>query len=168
MTAGHFVKASLAIAIFGYVSHEIIDSAYRGPRIGAVCRDGWHSNATGRGACSHHGGVAHWIHVEYDGPFKILRTPMLILGHAGAISTAVSALVAFVVHVKKNGSKTTVVSQNQTSQVTGAAPPNVDPKIGTCPRCSAPLVRRRRRRDGRPFIGCSGYPRCKYTRDGSA
>jgi hypothetical protein len=31
-------------------------------RIGATCSDGWHSNATGRGACSHHGGVAKWIY----------------------------------------------------------------------------------------------------------
>lgn len=32
-----------------------------GYRSGAICRDGWRSNATGRGACSHHGGVAYWI-----------------------------------------------------------------------------------------------------------
>ena len=31
-------------------------------RIGAICRDGWRSNATGRGACSHHGGVAQWLY----------------------------------------------------------------------------------------------------------
>lgn len=30
-------------------------------RVGAVCRDGSHSSATGRGACSWHGGVARWI-----------------------------------------------------------------------------------------------------------
>ncbi len=30
-------------------------------RTGAVCQDGTTSSATGRGACSHHGGVAHWI-----------------------------------------------------------------------------------------------------------
>ena len=33
-----------------------------GRRIGAVCRDGTRSSATGRGACSHHGGVDHWIY----------------------------------------------------------------------------------------------------------
>ncbi len=32
-----------------------------GYRNGAICRDGWRSSATGRGACSHHGGVAYWI-----------------------------------------------------------------------------------------------------------
>ncbi len=29
-------------------------------RVGAICNDGWQSNATGRGACSHHGGVKEW------------------------------------------------------------------------------------------------------------
>ncbi len=33
-----------------------------GGRIGAVCRDGWRSTATGSGACSHHGGVAYWLY----------------------------------------------------------------------------------------------------------
>ncbi len=31
-------------------------------RIGAICRDGTRSYATGRGACSHHGGVAYWLY----------------------------------------------------------------------------------------------------------
>lgn len=29
---------------------------------GAVCKDGWVSNSTGRGTCSHHGGVKFWVH----------------------------------------------------------------------------------------------------------
>lgn len=33
-----------------------------GVRVGAICRDGTRSNATGRGACSHHGGVDHWLY----------------------------------------------------------------------------------------------------------
>lgn len=33
-----------------------------GQRSGAVCRDGTTSGATGRGACSHHGGVDHWTY----------------------------------------------------------------------------------------------------------
>jgi len=28
--------------------------------IGAVCGDGWYSGSTGRGTCSHHGGVKYW------------------------------------------------------------------------------------------------------------
>lgn len=32
-----------------------------GTRYGAICRDGTRSNATGRGACSHHGGVSMWL-----------------------------------------------------------------------------------------------------------
>lgn len=31
-------------------------------RVGAICRDGWRSSATGRGACSHHGGVSEWLY----------------------------------------------------------------------------------------------------------
>ena len=31
-------------------------------RIGAVCNDGSTSRATGRGACSHHGGVDYWLY----------------------------------------------------------------------------------------------------------
>ena len=33
-------------------------------RIGAICRDGWQSSATGRGACSHHGGVSEWLYSD--------------------------------------------------------------------------------------------------------
>jgi hypothetical protein len=28
---------------------------------GAVCKDGWISHSSGRGTCSHHGGVSHWF-----------------------------------------------------------------------------------------------------------
>jgi hypothetical protein len=31
-------------------------------RVGAICNDGTSSTATGRGACSHHGGVAYWLY----------------------------------------------------------------------------------------------------------
>jgi hypothetical protein len=34
----------------------------KGKRIGARCNDGTRSSATGRGACSHHGGVDYWIY----------------------------------------------------------------------------------------------------------
>lgn len=37
-------------------------AAPSGGRVGAVCRDGSRSSATGRGACSHHGGVAQWLY----------------------------------------------------------------------------------------------------------
>lgn len=30
-------------------------------RVGAICNDGTRSYATGRGACSHHGGVSYWL-----------------------------------------------------------------------------------------------------------
>lgn len=31
-------------------------------RTGAICNDGSYSDATGKGACSHHGGVQYWLY----------------------------------------------------------------------------------------------------------
>lgn len=36
---------------------------------------------------------------------------------------------------------------------------------GDCPKCGAALVRRTRRRDGNPFLSCSGYPACSFAED---
>jgi ssDNA-binding Zn-finger/Zn-ribbon topoisomerase 1 len=33
-----------------------------------------------------------------------------------------------------------------------------------CPKCGAPMVRRERRSDGLPFLGCSRFPKCKTTK----
>uniref|UniRef100_A0AC34GU74 Uncharacterized protein n=1 Tax=Panagrolaimus sp. ES5 TaxID=591445 RepID=A0AC34GU74_9BILA len=33
-------------------------------RVGAICMDGWQSSSTGRGTCSHHGGVREWLYAE--------------------------------------------------------------------------------------------------------
>lgn len=38
------------------------DNSSDGVRIGAVCKDGTTTDATGSGACSHHGGVDHWLY----------------------------------------------------------------------------------------------------------
>ncbi len=35
---------------------------YSTGRIGASCYDGWRSYSTGKGTCSHHGGVAKWLY----------------------------------------------------------------------------------------------------------
>ena len=37
-------------------------SSGNGQRTGAICNDGWRSSATGRGACSSHGGVNYWLY----------------------------------------------------------------------------------------------------------
>jgi outer membrane protein assembly factor BamD (BamD/ComL family) len=37
-------------------------SNYGTTRVGAICCDGTRSYATGRGACSHHGGVCQWLY----------------------------------------------------------------------------------------------------------
>ncbi len=52
--------------IEGYVLKKYLKKgqvivSYYTHRTGAICRDGTTSSATGRGACSHHRGVAQWI-----------------------------------------------------------------------------------------------------------
>ena len=44
------------------MSMTLLFACSKGKRTGARCNDGTKSNATGRGACSHHGGVDYWIH----------------------------------------------------------------------------------------------------------
>ena len=56
------------------------------------------------------------------------------------------------------GSSSEVVSH------TRPAPQNSTPSIPKCARCGKPMVRRKRRRDGALFYGCSGFPNCRYTR----
>ncbi len=34
-----------------------------------------------------------------------------------------------------------------------------------CPDCGRAVYKRRRRRDGEPFLGCSGYPSCRWACD---
>lgn len=35
--------------------------------------------------------------------------------------------------------------------------------VGTCPNCGCDLIVRTARATGNEFIGCTGFPRCKYT-----
>ncbi|MBH1979946.1 DUF3761 domain-containing protein [Candidatus Saccharibacteria bacterium] len=43
----------------GYAEYDEVDYSVR---TGAICDDGSYSYATGRGACSHHGGVSEWLY----------------------------------------------------------------------------------------------------------
>jgi len=57
--------AFLFVFLFGFIegcSKDDENPVSGGERIGAVCNDGTTSSATGSGACSHHGGVNHWIY----------------------------------------------------------------------------------------------------------
>ncbi len=38
------------------------------------------------------------------------------------------------------------------------------PVVESCPRCGRRLTMNTRRRDSQPFYGCTGYPRCRFTR----
>lgn len=35
--------------------------------------------------------------------------------------------------------------------------------IWDCPQCNGKLIRRVNRREGTRFLGCTNYPKCKYT-----
>jgi DNA topoisomerase I len=41
-------------------------------------------------------------------------------------------------------------------------PPPVDESLGVCPKCGGPLIRRSGKYG--PFVGCSGFPACRFTR----
>lgn len=56
------------------IRHYIEASYINGGRVGAICSDGWLSSATGRGACSHHGGVAQWRYAQVRNPDAIIAT----------------------------------------------------------------------------------------------
>ena len=42
----------------------------------------------------------------------------------------------------------------------GGAPAPAEERLGSCPECGRPLARKQSRRG--PFVGCSGYPECRY------
>lgn len=46
-----FVLVSLIWCFYTYSTRH---------KIGAICEDGWNSESTGSGTCSHHGGVGKW------------------------------------------------------------------------------------------------------------
>lgn len=63
-------RSSSGITVRNYIEASYVN----GGRIGAICLDGWLSSATGRGACSHHGGVAQWRYAEVPNPDAIIAT----------------------------------------------------------------------------------------------
>lgn len=63
-TLSEWIKVTFN-GIEGYVSKKYVKPGHARVttvdiRVGAVCNDGTSSSATGRGACSHHGGVSYW------------------------------------------------------------------------------------------------------------
>lgn len=143
-----------------------VPATYQGPRIGAICQDGWRSNATGQGACSHHGGVARWIYRETDGPLKHAKTPILVTGHTTAASAVLISIVLALRKRRRISPQSAPLSiYSAEAQVTSTLSQSTRTSLGVCPRCGSILVRRIRKRDGRPFFGCSSYPRCRFTRN---
>jgi hypothetical protein len=53
-------KVFLAVVLTGMVAFGATRTDTGCQRVGALCNDGTSSSATGRGTCSHHGGVNCW------------------------------------------------------------------------------------------------------------
>lgn len=78
-------KFLLVIALLAYVR----GCATTGPRIGAIANDGWRSDATGRGAASHHGGVREWVYAKSNEATGYYRVGHVCLLGAGALGLGV-------------------------------------------------------------------------------
>lgn len=70
----------LAVVCTVALASSFIGLLSSGPRVGAICRDGWRSSAIGLGACSHHGGVDHWIFASSRSPLKEFYLPLMAVG----------------------------------------------------------------------------------------
>jgi hypothetical protein len=74
-------------------------------RVGAVCRDGTVSGSTGGGACSGHGGVAHWVYADDYGqqaqPVADLAPPPDPFAYFWHFCVAVLAAVVLLALIRK-------------------------------------------------------------------
>jgi hypothetical protein len=86
------------ITVCSYISACATSDYHSGHRVGAICADGWRSSATGRGACSHHGGVSKWLYSDGDGPVAFLSMPLYITGNT---SLCILVILYIVLYKKK-------------------------------------------------------------------
>lgn len=59
LSSAVLVAASLFLSI---AAQNALAGITQRQRVGAICNDGTQSEATGSGACSHHGGVRCWLY----------------------------------------------------------------------------------------------------------
>lgn len=175
LSAGSCVAAQIGSNQVRVVPREV----EVGYRTGAVCRDGWSSGATGRGACSWHGGVAAWRYTRTE--FQYHRITWLsrnedALRRAGERLLVLALTMGLVgIWAVPEPPARPVPPRPAVRAVSGShsqAPPRKprrshreEPErhFGRCPRCEGWLVRRYRRRHRKPFKGCTGYPVCRYS-----
>lgn len=69
----YFIRTALVIAVLMTLLFTVLLTVefvrgdhpiFGSERNGAICNDGWRSYSTGRGTCSHHGGVDHWTYPQ--------------------------------------------------------------------------------------------------------
>jgi hypothetical protein len=125
------------LAVVGAIALHVFGSSLSG---GAVCGDGWRSHSTGRGTCSHHGGVARWV----------TEDPSADAVKGAAWLLSLGAVVGWLRSAGSSG----------TSGASGVRP---ERSGNQCPRCGSSMIVRTRK-DKRQFFGCSRYPHCRGSR----
>ena len=91
----HTVNILVILTLSFYSAAFLVTDIHCGHRVGAICADGWRSSATGRGACSHHGGVTRWLYSDGDGPVAFLEQPLYQLGHLSLSGVGISSLILY-------------------------------------------------------------------------
>jgi hypothetical protein len=181
-----FAALALGFYLFGVIGDaqtRIETYKYRpGGRTGAICMDRWKSEATGRGACSWHGGVAYWTYYETE--YREVRDTFLAehenifwkLGHVNVLA----GVGALFLSTSSNERRRVLGSNAQPgaystrylyppgqASARSAETPQRSKKSPAgyrkCRRCSGHMVKRHRRSDGHAFWGCSRFPKCRYT-----
>ncbi|NQT84227.1 DUF3761 domain-containing protein [bacterium] len=93
-----YLLAAVGKAQTGVESYQV----YVGRRTGAICRDGSRSYATGRGACSWHGGVARWLYSETryreirDTPLARNEKKLWRTGHFSLLGVALIGVTIYI------------------------------------------------------------------------
>ncbi|PWU16000.1 MAG: hypothetical protein C5B50_14265 [Verrucomicrobia bacterium] len=114
-------------------------------RVGAIARDGWVSDSTGRGTASHHGGVKEWLYYSWQRPLTDPEVGAWRFGHVWIPAYfAITFLLAWVgtAQVRLEKSKDSSVSgqANSTDDSAPSFPPRSNSLEGRMrnPQTSAP------------------------------
>lgn len=111
------------------------------------------------GLADHHGADA--VHIVCIGEF----TPDAAAFARGKAIELIGGerLLEMVREVQRDASADAVVG-DPNSRIEPVLPSQAASPTPPCPACGSDMVQRRNRRNGEPFWGCPGYPRCRGTR----
>lgn len=137
-----------------------------GFRTGAICSDGSRSSATGRGACSWHGGVAYWnttvtrFRTVFDEDLAAANVSNWRVANGSVLILAIFVAIILL------DARSRVSASNQVSSAPEVVAPRSSPSSETqdtgrgCPRCGSSLRLAYRRGQSEPYYRCSRFPVC--------